>query len=139
MSYIWLVAAVFFGIVEALTMGINFIWFSAGSLAAMIAALCGAKMPLQIVVFIVVTAVALIFTRPFVKKYVSSKTVATNADRIINKEAVVLTEIDNQLARGEIRVDGQIWSAKSESGEVIPAGETVKVLSISGVKAVVSK
>lgn len=137
MSYIWLGGIILFAIVEAATMGINFIWFSVGSLAAMIAALCHADIWLQLVVFVVVTAVTLYFTRPLVKKYIQGRHQPTNADRIIGQQAIVTEEIDNTLACGQIQINGQVWSAKSRDDETIAVGEMVEILSITGVKAVV--
>ena len=137
MSYIWLGGIILFAIVEAATMGINFIWFSVGSLAAMIAALCHADIWLQLVVFVVVTAVTLYFTRPLVKKYIQGRHQPTNADRIIGQQAIVTEEIDNTLACGQIQINGQVWSAKSRDDETIAVGEMVEIMSITGVKAVV--
>ena len=137
MSYIWLGGIILFAILEAATMGINFIWFSVGSLAAMIAALCHADIWLQLVVFVVVTAVTLYFTRPLVKKYIQGRHQPTNADRIIGQQAIVTEAIDNTLACGQIQINGQVWSAKSHGDETIAVGEMVEILSITGVKAVV--
>lgn len=137
MSYVWFGAMVLFVIIEAATMGINFIWFSLGALGAMITSMAGGELWLQVVIFIFVTAVTLYFTRPLVKKYFNSKRVRTNADRIIGKIATVTEEIDNNKGIGQINVEGQIWSAKSESGDVIEKGSYVTIISIVGVKAVV--
>ena len=139
MSYIWLCGVILFAIIEASTLGINFIWFSVGSLAAMIAAMCSAELWLQLVVFILVSAFALYFTRPLVKKYIQGKQHPTNADRIIGCEGVVTETINNLENCGQIRIYGQIWSAKSTSDEIIAKGEKVQILSISGVKAIVKK
>ena len=137
MSYVWFGAMILFVFLEAATMGINFIWFALGSLGAMISAMLGAQIWLQVVIFIAVTAVTLYFTRPLVKKYFNSKRVPTNADRIIGKTATVTEEIDNSKGVGQISIEGQIWSARSEGNTLIPCGSTVTIVSIVGVKAVV--
>ena len=139
MSYIWLAGVVVFAIMEAATVSINFIWFALGSLSAMIAAMCGAQLWLQLVVFVAVTGLALYFTKPLVKKYIQGRHQPTNADRIIGCEGVVLETVNNTENVGQIRVNGQIWSAKSQDNSVIAQGEMVKVVSITGVKAVVNK
>jgi len=139
MSYMWLGGVVLFAVFEAATMGINFIWFSVGSLAAMVAAMLGARLWLQLVVFVVVTAFALLYTKPLVKKYIQGRHQPTNADRIIGCEGVVLEDIDNIKNVGQIRVNGQIWSAKSQDGSVILRDEKVKVINITGVKTLVQK
>ncbi len=137
MSYFWLTAVVLFAIVEAATMGINFIWFSVGSLAAMICSMLGGRIWLQAVVFVVVTALTLLYTKPLVKKYIQGRHQPTNADRIIGCEGIVTEAIDNMANLGQIRVNGQIWSAKSADDSPIPSGTLVEVLSIAGVKAIV--
>jgi membrane protein implicated in regulation of membrane protease activity len=137
MSYFWLTAVVLFAIVEAATMGINFIWFSVGSLAAMICAMLGGRIWLQAVVFVVVTAVTLLYTKPLVKKYIQGRHQPTNADRIIGSTGVVTENIDNMANVGQIRVNGQIWSAKRLGDTPIAENTRVELLSIAGVKAVV--
>ena len=82
MSWVWLGATVLFGVVEAATAGLVSIWFAAGSLAALLVTMLGANTTVQIVVFLLVTAVTLVLTRPLVKKYQSGKTTPTNADQI---------------------------------------------------------
>ena len=139
MSYIWLAGVVVFAIMEAATVSINFVWFAFGSLSAMIAAMCGAQLWLQLVVFVAVTGFALYFTKPLVKKYLQSKHQPTNADRIIGCEGIVLETVNNTENVGQIRVNGQIWSAKSQDNSIIAQGEMVKVISITGVKALVNK
>ena len=101
--------------------------------------MCNAGMWLQFVIFILVSAFALYFTRPLVKKYVHGKQHPTNADRIIGGEGMVTETINNLENRGQIRTNGQIWSAKSSSNDIIAEGEKVKIISISGVKAIVEK
>ena len=139
MSYIWLAGVVVFAIMEAATISINFVWFAFGSLSAMIAAMCGAQLWLQLVVFVAVTGFALYFTKPLVKKYLQGKYQPTNADRIIGCEGIVLETVNNTENVGQIRVNGQIWSAKSQDNSIIAQGEMVKVISITGVKALVNK
>ena len=139
MSYFWLTAVVLFAIVEAATMGINFIWFSVGSLAAMICAMLGGRIWLQAVVFVVVTAVTLLYTKPLVKKYIQGRHQPTNADRCIGKVAVVTEEIDNISAKGQVSVNGTVWTARSADGSVIPKDEKVKIEKIEGVKVIVNR
>jgi len=139
MTLIWAAAIVVFGIAEAVTAGLVSIWFVVGSLAAMFAAMAGAGILAQVVVFIVVSAVALAATRPLVKKITSGKTVPTNADRVLGEVVRVTEEIDNLANTGAVYADGKTWSARSQQGEVIPAGTLVKVLYMEGVKLFVEK
>ena len=136
---LWVIALVVFLVIEAITVGLTSIWFAAGALAAWICALLGAPVWLQVAVFIVVTAVALYFTRPIVKKYINGKIVPTNADANIGKECRVTETIDNIAGTGAVYVDGKTWTARSDNDEVIPEGELVTALRIEGVKLIVSK
>lgn len=135
---LWLIVMVLFLMVEAATVGLVCIWFAVGALAALIAALLGAEIWLQIVLFLVVSAVALYFTRPLAKKYVNAKVEPTNADMVIGKECRVTEAIDNIAGTGAVYVDGKTWTARSESDEVIPEGTLVTAKSIDGVKLIVA-
>ncbi len=133
----WLIAAVIFGVVEIITAPLICIWFCGGALVAALVGYFANSMWVSAVAFVVVSALLLAFTRPLVKGKIAPKVQPTNADRIIGKEAVVILGIDPVENKGQIKVDGQVWSAKSDS--IINEGEKVKVSSIEGVKAVVTK
>ena len=133
---IWLILLVVSGIIEAATAGLVCIWFAIGSLFALISAVFGAGPTVQIIIFIIVSALSLIFTRPLVKKHILPKTVSTNYDRLIGTECVVTEDIDNLSGTGAIKTNGLIWSAKS-TGAVITKGTVVKVVKIEGVHAIV--
>ena len=138
MSIVWVVVMVVFLVVEAATAGLTCIWFAIGALAALIAALFGAPIWLQLVWFFVVSVVTLYFTRPLVLKYVNSRSQPTNADMVIGKEALVTEAIDNVESAGAVAVGGKVWTARSENGEPIEVGSIVTVLRIEGVKLIVS-
>lgn len=135
----WIAAMVLFLVVEALTVGLASIWFAVGSLAAMICAMLNAPVWLQIIVFLVVSAAALYFTRPLAKKYINGRKQPTNADMIIGKECKVTEKIDNLAGTGAVYVDGKTWTARSDSDEVVEEGELVYALRIEGVKLIVNK
>lgn len=135
---LWLAATVILFIAEAVTVNLVTVWFAVGALVAFIAAVAGAQMWLQIVLFIAVTIITLIFTRPLAKKYFNGKHEATNADMVIGKTAVVTENIDNICAKGAVSCMGKVWSARTESGEQIAEGEKVTVKAIEGVKLIVS-
>ena len=138
MTTFWLIVMVMFLVVEAATVGLVCIWFAAGSLIALLAAMCGAQLWLQIVVFIIVSAATLYFTRPLVKRYVNSKVEPTNADMVIGKECRVTETVDNIAGTGAVYVDGKTWTARSADDEVIPEGTNKKKKSIDGVKLIVA-
>lgn len=134
MTIVWLIAIVIFAVVEAVTAGLVSIWFVAGGLAALIAAIGGASEMVQIVLFVAVSALALAATRPLVKKYARGKTVPTNLDRVIGQTGRVTEEINNDRSAGAVYVDGKTWTARSETGTVIPVGERVEIVKMEGVR-----
>jgi len=138
MEFVWLGLVVLFIIVEALTVGITSIWFAAGSLVAFLLACLHLPFWLQLVAFIVVSVVLLILTKPLAQKYARGKK-ATNFDLIIGRDGIVTQMIDNLEAKGQIKVLGQEWTARSEDGEVIPVGTKVSITRVEGVKAFVEK
>lgn len=136
----WVAALVVFLIVEAVTAGLVSIWFVFGSLVALICAALGAAVWLQIFWFVIVSVATLVLTRPLVKRYVDSRSVATNADRSIGRAAVVTECIDNLAATGAVKLDGVVWTARSTDDAVaIEAGERVTVRAIEGVKLIVER
>lgn len=136
----WVAALVVFLIVEAVTAGLVSIWFVFGSLVALICAALGAAVWLQIFWFVIVSVATLVLTRPLVKRYVDSRSVATNADRSIGRAAVVTERIDNLAATGVVKLDGVVWTARSTDDAVaIETGERVTVRAIEGVKLIVER
>ena len=134
MAVFWVVMIVLFLVIEALTAGLATIWFAAGALAALVAQLFGAQIWLQVVWFVVISVVTLISTRPLVKKYVTPKIQATNADMTNGMEALVTEAIDNVAGEGAVAVAGKVWTARSQSGAPIPLGTLVRGVRIEGVK-----
>jgi membrane protein implicated in regulation of membrane protease activity len=134
----WIVMLVAFVIIEALTAQLVTVWFAVGSVAALIAQMLGAEVWLQWLIFVAVSAVVLAATRPFVKKITKQKAQPTNADRCIGQSAVVTEKIDNIAGKGAVKVNGIVWSARSESGKIIEEDTTVTVTKIDGVKLIVN-
>ena len=139
MIWVWLAAAVVFGVVEALTAGLVSIWFVAGSAVALIGAFLGAGLGVQTALFVVVSAAALAVTRPLVRRYTAGKAVPTNLDRVLGDSGKVTETIDNENSTGAVYVDGKTWTARSDDGSVIPAGTVVEILRMEGVKLFVKK
>lgn len=137
-AIIWLLLVVVFLIAEAATVTVISLWFAAGALAAMAAALLGGGVWLQAGVFLVVSAIALTALRPLVRKYLTPKLTATNIDSVIGSVGIVTAVIDNVAAAGQVKLNGMEWTARSSSGEVLPAGTQVTVERIEGVKVFVS-
>ncbi|MBE6828566.1 MAG: NfeD family protein [Ruminococcaceae bacterium] len=134
---IWVVLLIGFSVIEAVTVQLVSVWFAVGSLAALIASLFKVGVVGQLVIFLVVSIICFIITRPLVKRFSQNKIQSTNADRCIGQTAVVTEEIDNIKASGQVKVNGNIWTARSENGEIIPVDSMVTVIKIEGVKLIV--
>ncbi len=140
MVYVWLGVLVAAIVLEIATTQIVSIWFAIGALAAFIAALAGVQqLWIQIVIFVVVSAIAVIATRPLVKKIVNKKAEPTNADMVLGRTGIVTERIDNLAPSGLVKVNGSVWTARSADDTVIEAGEKVIIREISGVKLIVIK
>ena len=137
MTALWIGAIIVFGVVEALTAGLVSIWFVPGAVAGLIAAMAGAGILAQLVIFLAVSAAALAATRPLVRKFTAGKAVPTNADRVLGAHGKVTETIDNDNAKGAVYVDGKTWTARSADGAVIPAGARVRIQGMEGVKLLV--
>ena len=137
MVFVWLVIAVVLGIFEAATVALVSIWFAIGAVAAMVPAYFNAPFWVQILVFILVSALCFVFTRPFFKKIIRVNKQPTNVDRLVGQEGVATDDIENIECRGKVFISGLTWSARSETGELIPQGAVVTVKKIEGATLVV--
>lgn len=139
-AMIWLAISILTMIIEAIVPGLVTIWFSLGALIALAAAALHASLPIQIVVFLVFSLGSLLLTRPLAMRFVNKRTVATNADSIIGKEAIVTQSVDFTKGLGRVIVAGKDWSAKPEMDtDVFKKGEVVEVVRIEGAKVIVKR
>ena len=136
MWQVWLIIAGLFFIGEIITVGFLVFWFGVGALFAMITSFFTSNIIIQTTVFVISSAILLLITKPFVKKFVDIKPTNTNAFSIIGKKALVTKEI-NSHSVGQIKINGEVWSAESENEETIAEGSEVEILQIKGVKAIV--
>lgn len=134
MTIIWIAAIIIFGIAEAATAGLVSIWFVVGAVAALVATELGAALWLQFAVFLIVSILALIATRPLARKMLDKTIVPTNADRVLHHEAKVTETVDNENATGAVYIDGKTWTARSEDGNIIPKGKMARIVRMEGVK-----
>lgn len=134
MIIVWIIAAVVFAAVEAASQGLTSIWFAGGALCGGIAAYITDKVLVQVVVFLAVSIILLIATRPMAKKRFNDKLVKTNVEAIEN--GITITEVNGQ--GGQVRADGKVWSAVT-SGEVIEKDTEVKVKEVRGVTLIVER
>ena len=138
MTYVWLVIAIAAAIIELSTPQLVSLWFAVAALIAMASAAFGAQLWIQIAVFVLVSVILVVITRPLYKKFIKPSVVATNTDALLGRVAIVKLDIDNDASVGLVKVSGQEWSALSEDGSLIPAGQKVIIKNIAGVKLIVS-
>ena len=134
----WLVAMVVFMAAEAMTVTLVSIWFAAGALGAVLVALLGGGLMLQVTVFLALAIVLLFFLRGIVRKHFTPRLTRTNIDSVIGSTGIVITPVNNIAALGQVQINGMEWSARSTNNTHIPAGTLVKVDKIEGVKVFVS-
>ncbi len=136
----WLIAFIVFIVIEMLTFQLLTIWFAAGSLLAMIAAMLSWSIEVQLIVFVIVSFILLMTVRPLASKYINSNFTKTNVDSLVGMTAKVTSEINNREGFGAAMVRGLEWTAVAEDDNVIiPVGTLVTIVKISGVKLVVKK
>ena len=134
----WFILMVVFLAMESSTVSLVSIWFAAGSLVAMIAAILGAEIWLQIVLFVAVAVVLLACLRSVVRKFITPKIIKTNVDAVIGKTGPVLEFVDNIQGKGRVKLSGMEWSARSTDGTPIAEGTIVRVDRVEGVKVFVT-
>ena len=137
-TIIWLVLLILFLVAEAATVTMVSLWFAAGSLAALIGAVTGGSLGLQLFVALAVSALLLACLRPVVRKHFTPGLTKTNVDAVIGSCGYVTADIDNVSAMGTVKLGAMEWTARSTTGAPIPKGTLVKVDRIEGVKAFVT-
>ncbi|MDO4628972.1 MAG: NfeD family protein [Planctomycetia bacterium] len=134
----WMVLAIAFILVEAVSVVLVAVWFLFGALAAIVALFCGASLLTQAIIFVVVSAVTFIFVRPIAVKLCRAQETPTNVDTIVGMEGMVLETVDNLCGSGRVKVNGLDWSAKSENGLIIPKETIIVVKKVEGVTLTVA-
>lgn len=133
----WLIVAGIFFIGEIFTLGFLIFWFGIGALFAMLTSLFTTNIIIQTTVFLITSTILILATKPLVKKFADVKKTNTNAFSIIGKKAIVIKEINSINSLGQIKLNGEVWSAETENNEIIKEGSEVEILKINGVKAIV--
>lgn len=137
-AIVWFGAMILFLIVEANTVTIVSAWFAGGALAALVAALLGGAVWLQVLLFFAVSILLLASLRPVVKKFFAPKLEKTNVDAVVGTTGPVISPIDNIRATGRVKLGGMEWTARSANGDPIAEGTIVRVERIEGVKVYVT-
>ena len=136
LSVVWFILFTLFLVIEIMTVNLVTIWFAAGALVALFASFFIDSLTVQIILFIVVSVIAVIGMKPLLKKFKGFSITPTNSDRVIGKVGEVVKKIEKNNY-GEVKIFGNTWTAYSD--DEIDVGEKVKVLSIEGVKLIVEK
>ncbi|MCI9298822.1 MAG: NfeD family protein [Lachnospiraceae bacterium] len=135
---IWLIILILLIVIEIFTLGLTTIWFAGGALVAIVVAALGGPVWLQILLAIIVSAVLLFFTRPVAMKYFNRDREKTNAESLVGRQAIVISEINNLQGIGQVAINGMEWTARTiTDGLTIKPGEVVIIRGINGVKLLV--
>ena len=137
----WLLLFIILLVIEVLTLGLTTIWFAGGALAAFVVSLILENMlEAEVAVFIVVSVILLLFTRPWAMRYLNRKTIRTNADSLIGTTVRVVEPVNNILEKGAAQAAGKEWTARSKEDDVtFEEGELAVVSEIRGVKLILEK
>jgi len=138
MILIWFGVIILAAFIEITTMDLTSVWFSIGAVFSFVLAILNVALFWQIAAFIVLSTILLLSVRPLVKNYFRTNVVGTNADALVGKVATC-TKTIHQNERGEVKVDGQYWSAITSESNTIEEGDKVEILAIEGNKLIVVK
>lgn len=138
-SIMWLVVLAILLVIEFLTLGLTTVWFAGGALVAFLVSLLGGPLWLQLLLFIAVSVVLLLFTRPLAVKYLNKDVQKTNVDSIPGQKGIVTATIDNLKAEGQVTIQGMEWTARAKNGNTIEKGKVVRVTAVEGVKLIVEE
>ncbi len=136
---IWLILCGIFLLIEIFTVSFLMFWPGIGAFFAFIVNILGFSFPVQLGVFAISTALMIIFMKPLVKKIFRTKDVPMNNNAMIGKQAIVIKQIDNLNSKGQVKVNGELWSALSVDDSIIEENSTVEIVGIDGVKLKVKK
>ena len=137
---LWLILSGIFLLIEIFTVTFLMFWPGIGALLAFVACVLGASFGVQVAVFAISTIILILFMKPLINKlFKQNNSTPMNSNSNIGKEALVIKEIDNINSTGQVKLNGELWSAVSSNNVTINEGETVKVTGIDGVKLIVEK
>lgn len=138
MLWIWLGITIVAAIFELITTDLVSIWFTIGGLGALLSYAVGLSQTIQIVVFIILSVICIVISRPLAKKYLRTQIISTNYDRVIGQHGLVLKRIDADT-RGEVKVLSTQWSASSVDNSTLEVGDYCEILAVEGAHLVVKK
>jgi membrane protein implicated in regulation of membrane protease activity len=134
--WIWVSLVIIFALVEVFTLGLTTVWFAIAALIMAFLSFFHMPLTVQVLIFLVISALLLIFTRPLAIKKFKIGREKTNVDSLVGKHTLVVKTI-GEFERGEAKINGQIWSARSEDNTEITKGKKCEILRIEGVQLIV--
>lgn len=136
----WLILLAVFLIIEIITLGLTTIWLAGGALVAFVAAILHIPLFIQIVLFLIVSIILIVFTRPVAERYFNNSREKTNVGGVIGKEGKVIATINNFEQTGTVLIDGVEWTARCENdSDTIDIGKRVAVRRVEGVRIFVEE
>ena len=137
MWQMWLIASGVFFIIEIFTVGFLIFWLGVGALFAMLISFLTSNIIIQTAVFVISSGLLIFATKPLVNKITKKEAVPTNVYSIVGKKGIVIEDIDWLTGTGQIKSEGEVWSAKTNEQINISKGTEVEIESIDGVKVIV--
>jgi membrane protein implicated in regulation of membrane protease activity len=135
-QWIWVALVIIFALIEVFTLGLTTVWFAIAALLMVFLSLIKIPLSVQILIFLAVSALLLIFTRPLaIKKFKMGKE-KTNVDSLVGKHVLVTRKI-SEFEKGEVKLSGLFWAARPDSNMEIAEGTKCEVLRIEGVQLIV--
>jgi membrane protein implicated in regulation of membrane protease activity len=138
MYWVWAILIIIFAVVEGMTFGLISIWFALGAIVALITSFLGVPILIQVIVFISASGIMLVFTKPIAKDFLKIGGEKTNVESLIGASGHVIKEIE-EFATGQVKVNGQIWTALEEDSSPIEVNAEVLVVAVEGVKLIVKR
>jgi len=139
MWYIWLIAAGIFFIIEMATVAFLAFWLGLGALLAMIVSFFTNNIAIQTSVFVIASSILILLTKPLVNKFMHTPNIPMNSASLIGKRGIAISAIDPIKGTGQVKIGGEIWSAKCDENTVIEESTEIEVLAIDGAKLLVSQ
>ena len=134
--WFWVVLVIIFALIEVFTLGLTTVWFAIAALVMVFLSFLKISLPVQLLIFLLISALLLIFTRPIAIRKFKMGREKTNVDSLIGKHALVIKTI-GEFDPGEVKVNGLIWTARSVNNENIQEGTKCEILRVEGVQLIV--
>jgi len=135
-QWIWAALAIIFALIEVFTFGLTTVWFAIAAVVMVFLSLFKIPLPVQIIIFLVISSLLLIFTRPIAVKKLKVGKEKTNVDSLIGKHVPVIKTI-SEFEHGEVKLNGLVWAARSDNNSEIAVGTKCEVLRVEGVQLIV--